>query len=103
MTLPMDELRAVARRELDKAQAQPLFVTISGAHLYGFPSPDSDFDVRGCHLLPLPAVVSLSPQRETIVLLEGLAGDDEVEPELRQAAAKVVQTLKKKPQPKQKR
>jgi uncharacterized protein len=30
--------------------AQPcplLFATISGAHLYGFPSPDSDFDLRG--------------------------------------------------------
>jgi uncharacterized protein len=24
-----------------------LFATISGAHLYGFPSPDSDFDLRG--------------------------------------------------------
>ena len=26
-----------------------LFATISGAHLYGFPSPDSDFDLRGVH------------------------------------------------------
>jgi len=24
-----------------------LFATISGAHLYGFPSPDSDYDLRG--------------------------------------------------------
>jgi hypothetical protein len=32
------------------AAAQPyplLFATISGAHLYGFPSPDSDYDLRG--------------------------------------------------------
>ena len=28
-------------------QYRPLFVTISGAHLYGFPSPDSDVDLRG--------------------------------------------------------
>ena len=28
-----------------------VFATISGAHLYGFPSPDSDFDLRGVHLL----------------------------------------------------
>ncbi len=27
-----------------------LFITISGAHLYGFPSPDSDYDLRGVHL-----------------------------------------------------
>ena len=43
-----------------------LFVTISGAHLYGFPSPDSDFDLRGVHLLPLPEVVGLQPGHETV-------------------------------------
>jgi uncharacterized protein len=43
-----------------------LFVTISGAHLYGFPSPDSDFDLRGIHLLPLGEVVGLKVGHETI-------------------------------------
>ncbi len=43
-----------------------VFATISGAHLYGFPSPDSDFDLRGCHLLPLREVVGLDAGRETI-------------------------------------
>ncbi|NNJ25082.1 nucleotidyltransferase domain-containing protein [Alienimonas chondri] len=28
------------------------FATVSGAHLYGFPSADSDVDLRGVHLLP---------------------------------------------------
>ena len=36
-----------------------LFATVSGAHLYGFPSPDSDFDLRGVHVLPLREVVGL--------------------------------------------
>ncbi len=46
---------------------QPLvFATISGAHLYGFPSPDSDFDLRGVHLLPLKDVVGLQIGPETI-------------------------------------
>ena len=36
-----------------------VFATISGAHLYGFPSPDSDYDLRGCHVLPLREVVGL--------------------------------------------
>ena len=31
-----------------------LFATISGAHLYGFPSPDSDFDLRGVHIQSSP-------------------------------------------------
>src|ERR1700691_4201713 len=43
-----------------------LFVTISGAHLYGFPSPDSDFDLRGVHLLPLTDVVGLKTGQETV-------------------------------------
>ena len=43
-----------------------VFATISGAHLYGFPSPDSDYDLRGCHVLPVREVVGLDPGRETI-------------------------------------
>lgn len=42
------------------------FATISGAHLYGFPSPDSDFDLRGIHLLPLEEVIGLKTGQETI-------------------------------------
>ena len=44
----------------------PLFVTISGAHLYGFPSPDSDVDLRGAYVLPLRAVLGLDAPEETI-------------------------------------
>jgi uncharacterized protein len=43
-----------------------VFATISGAHLYGFPSPDSDFDLRGVHLLPLETLVGLDPGEETV-------------------------------------
>lgn len=43
-----------------------LLATVSGAHLYGFPSPDSDFDLRGIHILPLPEVVGLNVGPETI-------------------------------------
>jgi predicted nucleotidyltransferase len=54
-------------RELVDCQGYaPLFVTISGAHLYGFPSPDSDVDLRGCHLLPLSTVVGLDLPGETV-------------------------------------
>lgn len=44
---------------------QPLFAAVAGAHLYGFPSRDSDVDLRGAHVLPLEAVVGLRPSRET--------------------------------------
>jgi len=43
-----------------------LFATISGAHLYGFPSVDSDVDLRGVHILPAHEVVGLEPGPETI-------------------------------------
>ena len=45
---------------------KPLFVTVSGAHIYGFNSPDSDVDLRGCHQLPLEAIVGLKSPVETI-------------------------------------
>jgi uncharacterized protein len=43
-----------------------LFATISGAHLYGFASLDSDYDLRGVHLLPLEEVVGLKIGQETV-------------------------------------
>ena len=61
------------------AQPYPLlFATISGAHLYGFPSPDSDYDLRGAHVLPLDAVVGLEVRDETVQderIVEGLEMD----------------------------
>ncbi len=61
------------------AQPYPLlFATISGAHLYGFPSPDSDYDLRGAHVLPLNAVVGLEVRDETVEderVVEGLEMD----------------------------
>ena len=47
-----------------------LFATVSGAHLYGFPSPDSDYDLRGVHILPLKEVVGLNEKQETIQVSE---------------------------------
>lgn len=47
-----------------------LFMTISGAHLYGFPSPDSDYDLRGVHILPVREVIGLNSPHETIEVAE---------------------------------
>jgi uncharacterized protein len=61
------------------AQPYPLlFATISGAHLYGFPSPDSDYDLRGAHILPLENIVGLDIRHETVEasrVIEGLEMD----------------------------
>jgi len=57
-----DRLRA----EVLRHPYRLVFATVSGAHLYGFPSSDSDYDLRGCHVLPLREVVGLDPGRETV-------------------------------------
>jgi uncharacterized protein len=61
MNIPLQLHNAVAQ-----APYPLLFATISGAHLYGFPSPDSDYDLRGVHILPVKEVIQLDQGRETI-------------------------------------
>ncbi len=64
------------RRLVEGVDYDPLFVTVSGAHLYGFPSADSDVDLRGCHKLPLAEVVGLDMPRETIEPEFDMAGTE---------------------------
>lgn len=73
---------AAAERLAGEVRRHPyplVFSTVSGAHLYGFPSPDSDFDLRGCHVLPVREVVGLDPGRETV---EASTTDDDLEVDL---------------------
>lgn len=57
---------AILEAEVARHPYPLLFATVSGAHLYGFPSPDSDYDLRGVHVLPVEEVVGLGEPRETI-------------------------------------
>ena len=59
----------------------------------------ADADENGAvRRLAVLALRNGSPQRDTIVLLEGLGGADDADAELRQAAARVAQLLKRKSQ-----
>lgn len=61
-------------------QPYPLvFATVSGAHLYGFPSVDSDVDLRGVHLLPVEQLIGLAEPVETRTVM---ADRDDVEMDL---------------------
>src|SRR5689334_184402 len=52
---------------LAAAQPYPLvFATVSGAHLYGFPSADSDYDLRGVHVLQPRDVLGIDVRDETV-------------------------------------
>ncbi|GAA5010974.1 nucleotidyltransferase domain-containing protein [Streptomyces siamensis] len=55
------DLKTVVAQQPDPV----LFATVSGAHLYGFPSRDSDVDLRGVHLLPAAELVGLREPEET--------------------------------------
>ena len=72
--IDFDLLRAEAARHPYKL----LFATVSGAHLYGFPSPDSDCDLRGAHILPVREAVGLAPKGETVEV-EGMRGGIEMD------------------------
>lgn len=55
-----------------------LLAGVTGAHYYGFPSPDSDLDLKGIHALPTREIVALNPPVDTVDhlgLFEGLEID----------------------------
>jgi predicted nucleotidyltransferase len=61
--LDREHLADVARRG-----PEPIFATISGAHLYGFASPDSDVDLRGAFMLPAREMLGLHTPDETLTI-----------------------------------
>lgn len=68
--------RAVATRFLDAACAQrePVVVALSGAHAYGFPSPDSDLDLKGIHVARTRDLLGLHPDTPPIEHVEVVDG-----------------------------
>lgn len=64
--LDLDWLRA----QLADFDDRIVFATVSGAHLYGFPSRDSDVDIRGAHQLPTEQVVGLEEVDQTRDFIE---------------------------------
>lgn len=68
--LPLTQLQTIAQQHPHPL----LFATISGAHLYGFPSVDSDYDLRGVHCLPLTQVVGLQRGQDTVERAEMTSG-----------------------------
>lgn len=75
MSRDMRELSMPELADIVAAEPYPLlFSTVSGAHLYGFPSVDSDVDLRGVHLLPAAEVVGLRTGPETLNRMWNRAG-----------------------------
>jgi len=68
--------RAIADRVLDEEERarHHLVVALSGAHAYGFPSPDSDLDLKAIHVEPTDRLVGLSPPPADASRMEVIEG-----------------------------
>jgi predicted nucleotidyltransferase len=75
---PVPLPRAEVTAFLDRRPERALLVVASGSHSYGFPSADSDVDVKGIHVAPAAAVLGLSGARETESFL-GFEGQVEID------------------------
>jgi predicted nucleotidyltransferase len=89
-----DKQRVVARSFLSARDAERthLVIYLSGAHAYGFPSPDSDLDLKCVHIAPTHELVGLTPPAESegdrIEVIDGVEldyGSNELAPVLRGA------------------
>ncbi len=71
-----DEQRTIALRALaeESTHRHHLVVHLSGAHAYGFPSPDSDVDIKAIHVAPTRALLGFEPPAPTANRLEVLDG-----------------------------
>ena len=78
--MPLTFDHELARRFV--AHAAPdvdvVLIGLTGAHAYGFPSPDSDLDLKCIHIAPTASLLGLSPQPPThdrAEILEGVEID----------------------------
>jgi predicted nucleotidyltransferase len=75
--------------EAREREREHLVVYLSGAHAYGFPSPDSDLDLKCIHIAPTRTLVGLNPPDDPpdrIDIVDGVEldyGSNELAPVLR--------------------
>jgi len=50
---------------LYKMKKIPIFISLSGSHIYGFADDESDIDIRGCHIEPTNTILSLKVPKQT--------------------------------------
>lgn len=72
LTVDLDRARRFVRGAAENVDV--VLVGVTGAHAYGFPSEDSDYDLKGIMLLPLPALLGLTEPVDTLDRLEVFEG-----------------------------
>ena len=56
----LHECRNRAQERFKTLGVKPVYIALSGSHMYGFPSADSDIDIRCCHIIDTKAMFHLS-------------------------------------------
>lgn len=76
MSMLTQAQEAVAWRVLDEEERRRrhLVVSLSGAHAYGFPSPDSDLDLKAIHVEPTARLLGLSAPPQSASRMEIIDG-----------------------------
>ena len=71
-----DEQRDVMNQVLaeEEARREHVVVYLSGAHAYGFPSPDSDLDLKAIHVAPTADLLGLDVPAPTVDRAEVIRG-----------------------------
>jgi predicted nucleotidyltransferase len=71
-----DHQKTIADRVLDEEsrRRRHLVISLSGAHAYGFPSPDSDLDLKAVHIEPTSRLLGLANPPQTFDRLEVIEG-----------------------------
>jgi len=59
-------LRKEAEEQIKKLGAKPICVVVSGAHMFGFPSEDSDWDLRGIFTYPAEKFLGFREPRTSV-------------------------------------
>lgn len=74
MQIPRPDLLSLLVASVER----PLFATVSGAHLYGFESADSDIDLRGAYVAPAERLLGVRrppKSRSTMEVVDGVELD----------------------------
>jgi uncharacterized protein len=80
MSPPSPPLEPAQRAALERVLAEEgarrrhLVVALSGSHAYGFPSPDSDLDLKAVHAEPTSRLLALRPPKPAASRVEWVEG-----------------------------
>ena len=76
LSLLSEKQQRVADRVVDEEESKRahVVITLTGAHAYGFPSPDSDLDLKALHITPTSRLLGLMPGKPTFDRLEVIDG-----------------------------